>query len=62
MLGALSSYLLIRSLFLPFLDKSISLSKEPIIGFCASNVAMSLNSKSKGFSVLHTLFTIGSSL
>ena len=60
--GALSSCLLIKSLFLHFFAKSISLSKEPIIGFWVSNAATSLNNNAKRFSVLYILFSIGSSL
>ena len=62
MSGAFDSAFLIKPLFVLFLAKSFSLSKEPIIGFFASKVALSLNSKARGFSVLHTLFSIGSDL
>ena len=62
MSSAFDSDFLIKSLFVLLFPKSISLNKDPMTGFCASKLATSLNNRARGFSVLQTLFSIGSSL
>ena len=62
MSGAFDSDFLIKSLFVLLFPKSISLNKDPMTVFCASKLATSLNNTARGFSVLQTLFSIGSSL
>ena len=46
----------IRPLDVCFFPRSISHSRDPITGFCASKFDTSLNNSSRGFSFLHTFF------
>ena len=62
MSGAFDGDFLIKSLFVLLFPKSISCNKVPMTGFCSSKLATSLNNRARGFSVLPTLFSIGSSL
>ena len=52
---------LIKSLSVCFLFKSISLSKDPTIGFSASNVETSSKTTSRGFCLFKIFLLIGSS-
>ena len=58
MLGADDS----GSLLPCFLPTSIYFKREPVTGFCASNLETSSNKGSRGFSFLQTFFAIGSNL
>ena len=57
--GSLGKFL-VKSLSVPFLKKSSSLSKESTMGFSASNVETSSNTSSKGFRLQRIFLLIAS--